>query len=175
MPDTPVCIVLVVTMTPQQLSRVFHLAPHWIQLKLWDQQCRLLHFFDGAGLRLSAFAVGRSVLKSPSNVVYVIQLSSFLEVTQKRSRDSSPLRGRVAHLSRGTRVRALSMFRRPSEHRPDHQKLQAEGVLVDVPEIAVLVITPPGSKIVFAKPNKLISAVVVVELFRGNLRDLINE
>ena len=146
MPDTPVCIVLVVTMTPQQLPE----SSIWPHIG-YNSSCGISSVVSYASSMELGFGFPRSrwaaVSKSPSNVVYVVQLSSFLEVTQKRSRDSSPLRGRVAHLSRGTRVRALSMFRRPSEHRPDHQKLQAEGVLVDVPEIAVLVITPPGSKL----------------------------
>ena len=66
------------------------------------------------------------MLESPSYDVHVIQLSSFLDVTQKRSGDSSPLCGRVGYMKRGKRARALFMLRRPPEHRPDHQILQAE-------------------------------------------------
>ena len=66
----------------------------------WDQECRPPRFFDLARLRLCACAVGQHA-EVTSNDVYVVQLCNFPELTQKLSRNSSPLRGSVARTKRG--------------------------------------------------------------------------
>ena len=72
----------------------------------------------------SKFAVGRSVAVAPNDVC-VTPLRDFPELAQELLCDSS-LRRCVAQVSGGRCVSALSILPRPSEHRPDHQILQAK-------------------------------------------------
>ena len=119
-------------------------------------------------LRLNSTPPVRVRSKITSNSVCADQLGDVHDLVRKHFGNSSPLRGRAAHVDRSKCLCACSLLGRPPQHQPNHQVFQS-GISPDwtCPASFLQSISSEG---IFVRRMSL-SAPWYVELFRSNLCD----